>query len=259
MTLQNYNTLLVLFQTFLAPLTGLPVEELCSQVVADCGDKLWTVVCCVFWPANACACFHLVENNEKPLKITKKYFFHRTHERLMQEHEEKCSFLALRCDSQTLVDTQKLVAPQQLNVNLVIFVRKPLVRMIKNNDLTHFLSILRNIRWKMIRISVLYNAYKRLKYKKTKFTWNCWGAKSFLVSTGIWESLLNAKKMHFSSCSCVSLTWVSRAYDEQWKKYFFGNFQAFFIVFDHVNACASMRLLVKIHNSSVWKWLLRFV
>ena len=53
----------------------------------------------------------------------------------MQEHEEKCSLLALRSDSQTLVDTQKLVTPQQFYVNFVIFVRKPLVRMIKNNEL----------------------------------------------------------------------------------------------------------------------------
>ena len=33
-----------------------------------------------------------------------------------------------------LVDTQKLVAPQQLHVNLVIFVREPVVSMIKNTD-----------------------------------------------------------------------------------------------------------------------------
>ena len=33
-------------------------------------------------------------------------------------------------------------------------------------------------------------------------------------------------------------------------KYFFDNFQAFFIVFDHVNACASMHMLVEIHNTS---------
>ena len=33
-----------------------------------------------------------------------------------------------------LVDTQKLVAPQQFRVNLVIFVREPLVSMIKNAD-----------------------------------------------------------------------------------------------------------------------------
>ena len=38
--------------------------------------------------------------------------------------------------------------------------------------------------------------------------WNCWGATSFWVSTSIWESLLNAKKLHFSSCSCMSLMWV---------------------------------------------------
>ena len=71
MTLQNYNTLLVLFQTFLAPLTGLPVEELWSQVVADCGDKLWTVVCCVFWPANACLC--MLSHDRKQWKMLENY------------------------------------------------------------------------------------------------------------------------------------------------------------------------------------------
>ena len=45
---------------------------------------------------------------------------HETHVRLMQEHEEKCSFLAFRSDSQTLVDTQKLVAPQQFHLLLVV-------------------------------------------------------------------------------------------------------------------------------------------
>ena len=32
------------------------------------------------------------------------------------------------------------------------------------------------------------------------------------------------------------------------KKYFFDNFQGIFIVFDHMNACASMHSLVEIHN-----------
>ena len=49
----------------------------------------------------------------------------------MQEHEEKCSFLVFQSDSQTLVDTQKLVAPQQFHVYLVIFVCEPLVSMIE--------------------------------------------------------------------------------------------------------------------------------
>ena len=31
-------------------------------------------------------------------------------------------------------------------------------------------------------------------------------------------------------------------------KYVFDNFGALFIIFDHANACTSMRLLVKIHN-----------
>ena len=84
----------------------------------------------------------MIENNEKPLKIIKKVLFssyaRETHVKLMQEHEEKSSFLAFRSDSKTLVDTQKLVALQQFHVNLVIFVRKPLVGMIKNIDLILF-------------------------------------------------------------------------------------------------------------------------
>ena len=78
-------------------------------------------------------------------KLSKNYFFHHMHERLTQEHEEKCIFLAFRSDYQTLVDTQKLVAPQQFHVNLVIFVREPLVSMIKNTDFNHFSSSLRKI------------------------------------------------------------------------------------------------------------------
>ena len=34
------------------------------------------------------------------------------------------------------------------------------------------------------------------------------------------------------------------------KKYVFDYFEAFFIVFDHANAYASMHLLVEIHNTS---------
>ena len=52
-------------------------------------------------------------------------------------------------------------------------------------------------------------------------------------------------------CSYVSLSCV------QWKKYFFYNFQAFFIVFAHVNACASMRSLTEIHNTH-YSWASRF-
>ena len=33
-----------------------------------------------------------------------------------------------------------------------------------------------------------------------------------------------------------------------WKRYFFHDFWMFFIFFNHVNACANMHLLVKIHN-----------
>ena len=43
---------------------------------------------------------------------------------------------------------------------------------------------------------------------------------------------------------CLSCAW--------WKRYFLTHFQVFLIVFDHVNACASMYLLVEIHNSHLW-------
>ena len=33
-----------------------------------------------------------------------------------------------------------------------------------------------------------------------------------------------------------------------WKRYFFHHFPMFFIIFDHVNACANMHSLVEIHN-----------
>ena len=50
---------------------------------------------------------------------------------------------------------------------------------------------------------------------QARTSWNCWGATSFWVSTSVWESLLNTKKLNFSSCPCMSLMWVSRAYDEK--------------------------------------------
>ena len=109
----------------------------------------------------------LVENNEKNSKNIQKLLFfivrmrdsHKAHARTWR----KCSFLAFMSGSHMLVDTQKLVAPQQFHV---MFLREPYVRV-----------------------------------------------------------------------SCVP-----------WKKYFFDNFQAFFVVFNHANACASMHSLVEIHN-----------
>ena len=56
----------------------------------------------------------------------------------MQEQDKKRSVLVYRSDSQTLVDTQKLVAHYQFLVNLVIFVCEPLASIIKNTDFTSF-------------------------------------------------------------------------------------------------------------------------
>ena len=39
------------------------------------------------------------------------------------------------------------------------------------------------------------------------------------------------------------------SYKAQEEKYFFNHFQIFLVIFDHANACASMRLLVEIHNT----------
>ena len=46
------------------------------------------------------------------LKLLKTYFFHHAHVWLTYEYEQKLTFLAFRSDSQLLVDTQKLVAPE---------------------------------------------------------------------------------------------------------------------------------------------------
>ena len=49
----------------------------------------------------------------------------------------------------------------------------------------------------------------------------------------------------FSVFLCVPYVSLSC---EWWKRYFFTHFRVFLIIFDHVNSCASMRSLVKIHN-----------
>ena len=69
------------------------------------------------------------------------------------------------------------------------------------------------------------------------------GATSFWVSTSIWESLFNTEKLHFF---CIFLR---KPLVRMIKKYVFDYFRAFFIVFDHVNACTSIRSLVELQNS----------
>ena len=48
---------------------------------------------------------------------------------------------------------------------------------------------------------------------------------------------------------CIVYVWSRYDVGNIEQRNFFHNFQMFFIVFDHANACASMRSLVKIHNS----------
>ena len=62
------------------------------------------------------------------------------------------------------------------------------------------------------------------------------GATSFWVSTSVWESLLNAKNVHFFPYFYMSLAWASHAHDEK---------SMFLIIFSSFSA---MRLPVKIHN-----------
>ena len=64
------------------------------------------------------------------------------------------------------------------------------------------------------------------------------GATSFWVSTGIWESLLNAKNADFSSCCGMSLTWASHVHDE--KSTFLTIFECFSLfstIQTHAQAC----------------------
>ena len=76
-----------------------------------------------------------------------------------------------------------------------------------------------------------------------------WGATIFWVSTSIWESLLDAKKFHFSPCFYVSLTWASCAYDE--KSTFliiFKCFSLFSTMWTHAQACICWSKYTTIQN-----------
>ena len=106
----------------------------------------------------------------------------------------------------------------------------------------------------------------KLKFSMLK-NWNDtrqWGSKTFTqflrISTSKcmlahaftfrkqWKTLKNYFKSTF--LSYTQETHV-RLTQEHWKNNFFNNFWVFFIVFNHVNACASMGLLVKIHNTQL--------
>ena len=87
------------------------LNEWCSewkcQWMNGCNSELMDVTV-VYFDQRTHA-FTWSKTMKTPWKWSKKYFFHGTQERhirLTQEHEEKCSFLVFRGDSQMLVDTQ---------------------------------------------------------------------------------------------------------------------------------------------------------
>ena len=71
--------------------------------------------------------------------------------------------------------------------------------------------------------------------KKSKWATSFWGSLPIADQQTIFFIFLHVS---YTSLSCT-----------RWKKYFFHHFQIFYIVFDHANACASMRSLVEIHNT----------
>ena len=162
----------------------------------------------------------MVENNKKHLKTNKKVFFFivrtRDSRKAHARTRRKMQFLAFRSDSQTLVDTQKLVAPQQFHVNLVIFVREPLVSMIKNTDYEH----------EIIEEQPAFECQP------------AFGSHS--------ETLKNCIFLHVLAWALLESLMCTI------KKYFLNIFWVFFIVFEHENPCASMRSLVEIHNRDVF-------
>ena len=81
-------------------------------------------------------------------------------------------------------------------------------------------------------------AYIGMCAKLVEFTQNLSGATSFRVSTSIWESLRNAKKLHFCLYLHISLTWASHTHDE--KSVFliiFKRFCSFSTMGTHAQAC----------------------
>ena len=130
---------------------------------------------CVFWPSNAClgmhawTCIHMVEDNEKRLKTIIRT---RAHVRLIWKHGKRWRFLAFRSDSRWLVDTRKLVAPQQFWGQMVIFIHEPHESIIKNTYFIHFSSCSRKnkpaaFEWYKIDLHFTQNFVKKtLAYKR---------------------------------------------------------------------------------------------
>ena len=75
------------------------------------------------------------------------------------------------------------------------------------------------------------------------------------MSCALLKHLHPALSSHLRVCSCFCLQGCSCVSHEppvrMMEKVLFHHFPMFFIVFDHAIACASMRLLVKIHNMGV--------
>ena len=82
--------------------------------------------------AHAWACVCMEQKNLKCFKIIKNIknilflsCVREAHVRVTYKYEQKWSFLAFRSDSQTLVDTQKLAAPERFRLKSNVLTKEP--------------------------------------------------------------------------------------------------------------------------------------
>ena len=74
-------------------------------------------------------------------------------------------------------------------------------------------------------------------------------SKCMLAHAFTWsKTIKNIQKSWKKSFFFMSQPYMSLSY-ARWKRYFFYDFGMFLIIFNHVNACTSMRSLVEVHNN----------
>ena len=184
------------------------------------------MLCCVFWPANACLrmCLHvrMVENDEKQWKMMKKVPFPfctwEAHLRRMKKNEEKSLLVS---DWEWLPKAgwhQK--AGCSFGILLFFLLHEPLMR------------------------SVGYTSVEPSSLSVE----SCAREKYLVVYQRLVEIFSNLEHWTFFFIF-LHAPYMSLMY-AWWKRYFFHDFWMFSIIFDHTNACTSMRSLVEIHNNA---------
>ena len=119
----------------------------------------------------------MVKNDWKCIKIIKNILFSSFVWVLHVEIWEKWTFLAFLSDSQTLVDTQKLVVPSRFSLNSIVFtstwpLHEPLVQMMKKVCFWYFEAFLSFSTMQMhVQACVCWSKYTTIRPWVVNFEW----------------------------------------------------------------------------------------